>query len=72
MKAERSHWRCSIEKVFLRISQIHRKTPVLKFLYKKVKDSLQHKCFPVNFATKFKNTAFTEPLWTTASEKLCI
>ena len=31
---------CSIENVFLKISQIHRKTPVLKSLFNKVTDTL--------------------------------
>ena len=36
-----SQRRCSIEKVFLKISQIRRKKPVLNSLYKNVKDTLQ-------------------------------
>ena len=56
-----SHW------VLFR--KMHRKTPVLESLLDKVTDPqafnfikkrLQHRCFPVNFAKKFKNTFFTE------------
>ena len=56
--------KCSVKKVFLKISQIHRKTHVFEFLFNEVaglgagsfiKKRLQHRCFPVNFA-KFVRT----------------
>ena len=45
--------RCSVKKVFFKISQIHRKTPVPE----SPKKRLWHRCFSVNFA-KFKRTPF--------------
>ena len=32
-----------------------------------IKTRLQHKCFPVSFEKKIKNTLFTEHLWATVS-----
>ena len=45
--------RCSVKKVFLKISQNSQKTPVLDSLFNKVEGvylKLEHRCFPVNFA----------------------
>ena len=51
--------RCSILNVFLKVSQSHRKIPVLESLFHKVaglqyailllEKKLRHRCFPVNF-----------------------
>ena len=58
-------------KNFLKFPNIHRKTPVLKYLFKEVaglkscnfiKKRFQHSCFPVNIA-KFLITFFIEHLW---------
>ena len=62
------------KKVFLKISQNSRKTPVLKSLFNKVvglacnftKKRLQHR-FSCEFRKIFKNTFFTEQLRATAS-----
>ena len=54
---------------------------MLEFLFNKVaglqpatlpKARLRHRCFPVNFAKKFKYTFFTEHLQTTASENAIV
>ena len=54
-----SHRRYSVKKVFLKISQFHRKTPLLENLFNKfvglqiynfIKKRLQHRCFPLKFA----------------------
>ena len=54
-----SHRRCSIKKMFLKISQYPQEAPVLESLFKKVaalqacnfiKKRPQHRCFPVNIA----------------------
>ena len=45
--------RCSVKKVFLKISQNSQKTPVLDSLFNKVEGvylKLEHSCFPLNFA----------------------
>ena len=47
-----SHQRCSIKKVFLKILQLYRKTPVLELIF--------------NFIKLFKNTYFEEHLRTAA------
>ena len=65
LKIRSSHWGCSIKKVFLKISQIHRKTPVLKSLIK-LKDSSRQLCqkenstllFFCEFSKNFKNISF--------------
>ena len=58
-----SHWRCFANKVFLKISQISKKKPVLESLLNKVaglhpcnfiKKILQHTYFPVQFARFFR------------------
>ena len=67
IKTRSSHRRCSIEKVFLKISQIHRKTSVLKGLLIKLQDpglkfckkQTLHKSFPVNFS-KILRTQFLQ------------
>ena len=49
-----SRWSCSVKKVYLKISQIRRKTPALESLLEGLqacnfsKIRLQHSCFPVN------------------------
>ena len=58
-----SRRRCSVKKVFLKVSQVSQKTPVLESLFNKVtgfqvnyiKKRIQHRCFPVNNA-KFLRT----------------
>ena len=52
--------RCSVKKVFLKICNIHKKTPVLEPLFNNfIKNRPQHnRCFHVNIA-KFLRTAFT-------------
>ena len=59
------------EKVFLEISQIHRKTPVPEPLFDKVaglrpatllKKRLWHSCFPVNFAKFPRTFIYSTPL----------
>ena len=65
LKIRSSHWGCSIKKVFLNISQIHRKTPVLKSLIK-LKASSRQLCekenstllFFCEFSKNFKNISF--------------
>ena len=57
--------KCSVEKVFLEISQSSQENTCarISFLIKLRKKSLWHICFPVNFA-KFLRTPFlTEQLW---------
>ena len=64
--------RCSSKLVFLQILQIHRRTPVLKSLFNKVKglktcnfikNRLQHRCFPAKFVKLLWTPSFTEHLW---------
>ena len=71
-----SHRRCSVIKVFLKISLILQETPVLESLFNKVaglqacnfiKKRLQHRYFPVKIAKFFKKTFFEEYLRKTAS-----
>ena len=58
--------------MFLKISNSHRKTPVLESLFNKVvglqpcifiKKRLQYSCFPVNIKTFWRILFFTEHLW---------
>ena len=60
-----SHRRCSIKKLFLKISQYPQETPVLESLFKKVaglqacnfiKKRSQHRCFPMNIAKLLRLT----------------
>ena len=50
-----SHRRRSIKNRFLKFRNIHRKTPLLEYLFDKacnsIKNRPQHKCFPVNIVT---------------------
>ena len=71
LSAEAVVQRCSVKKVFLEISQSHRKTPVPETLFNKfaglrpatlLKKSLWHRCFPVNFAKFLRTPFFTEHL----------
>ena len=58
-KTTSSHMECSIENVFLKISQIHRKTPVLKSLSNNVTDptwQLWTQVFSCEFRKKIKTT----------------
>ena len=68
ISVRRSHWRCSIKKVFLKFCKFHRKTPMFEFLFNKVaglrpckfiKKRVEHRCFPVKFAK------FLRELWRT-------
>ena len=71
LSAEAVVQRCSVKKVFLEISQSHRKTPVPETLFNKfaglrpatlLKKSLWHRCFPANFAKFLSTPFFTEHL----------
>ena len=57
-----SHRRCSVKKVFLKISQISQKTPVLESLFNKMSEVFK------KIREVLKNTYFEEHLRTTASE----
>ena len=57
-----SHRRRSVKKVFLKISQISRKTPVLESLFNKMSEVFKKIC------EVFKNTYFEEHQRMTASE----
>ena len=48
-KTRSSHWGCSIGKVFLKFSQIHRRTPALKSLFNKLVTLLERES---NFVRK--------------------
>ena len=50
-----SHWRCSIKRVFLKISENSQESNWGPQLY--LKRRLWHRCFPVNF-TRFLRTPF--------------
>ena len=63
--------RCSVEKVFLEIRKIHRKSPVPESLFNEVADHrtetwlkkrLWHRYFPVNFAKFLRKPFLTERL----------
>ena len=63
---------CSVKKIFLEISQIHKKAPVPESFFNKVaglrpttllKKRLWHRCFPVNFAKFLKILFLKEHLW---------
>ena len=52
------HRSCSVKKVFLKICEFHRNTPVFESLFNKVAGlrRLQHRCFLVKFAKFLRTT----------------
>ena len=72
MKARSSHWRCSITKVFLKISQ-NSQGYICSRVYFLIK-KLWHRCFHVNFAkylrTRFLQNTSGGRFWK-ASEPFC-
>ena len=61
--------RCSSKYMFLKISKIDRKTPLLESLFEKlqacnfIKKRLQHWCLPANIAKFLRTAFFMEHLW---------
>ena len=66
--ARSSHQRCSIKKVFLKIHNIHRKTPVLEPYFNNNFTKIH--VFSCKYWEIFKNTYFEEHLRTAASVAL--
>ena len=71
-----SHWRYSVKKVYLKISQGSQENTCAGVFfnivagpegYNFIKKRLQHKCFPVRFAT-----FLTKPFWRTYGERLLL
>ena len=73
-----SFWGCSVKMMFLKISENSQENTVSESLFNKVaglstaallKKRLQYSFFPVNFYENFRNTFFTEHLWTTGKKE---
>ena len=66
-----SHQRCSIKKLFLKISQYWQESPVLESLFNKLKETPTQVVF-CEYCEIFKNTYFEDHLQIAASEPLQI
>ena len=62
-----NHWRCSIKKLFLKVSQISQENTFARVSFIiKLQASVWHRCFTVNFPKLFK-TPFLQKTWATVS-----
>ena len=79
LNSRSSHEKCSIKKVFLKISPNSQENTCARVSYliklqastcNFIKNEIRAQVFSCEFFQIFKNTYFTEHLWTTASETL--